>query len=141
MGEAAVDVADDGIAEVHQAGGNAAFGHGVAGKGVEGNGQQRPGVHALEHALHNRDHIAVADKEDASHGGEAEGNADGHAEHHHDGKADQQPGDHTHARSSFPSSSWATMSRVLSSFGSVSVTTMCTTAATMQIMAATGKTE
>ena len=66
MSQTAVDVADDGVAEIHQALGNAALGHGEAGKGVQRDGQQCKAVHALKHALGNGDGAAAAQEQDAS---------------------------------------------------------------------------
>ena len=89
MSQTAVDVADNGVAEVHQALGNTALGHGEAGKGVQGNSQQCKAVHALKHALGNGDGAAAAQEQDAAHGGQAQSarhtnkcdiHGDGHAQ-------------------------------------------------------------
>ena len=80
VSQTAVDVADDGVAEVHQALGNTALGHGEAGKGVQGNSQQCKAVHALKHALGNGDGAAAAQEQDAADGGQAQTHGDGHAQ-------------------------------------------------------------
>ena len=80
MSQSAVDVADDGVTEVHQALGNTALGHGETGKGVQRDGQQCKAVHALKHALGNGDGAAAAQEQDAADGGQAQTHGDGHAQ-------------------------------------------------------------
>ena len=91
MRQTAVNMADDGVAEVHEALGNAALGHGVAGEGVERNGEQRPAVHTFKHTLSHGDKTAAVKEDNAAHCGQAERNADRHTQHHHYGKAYKQP--------------------------------------------------
>ena len=80
MSQTAVDVADDGVAEIHQALGNTALGHGETGKGVQRDGQQCKAVHALKHALGNGNGAAAAQKQDAADGGQAQTHGDGYAQ-------------------------------------------------------------
>ena len=80
MSQTAIDMADDGVAEIHQALGNAALGHGETGKGVQRDGQQCKAVHALKHALGNGDGAAAAQKQDAADGGQAQTHGDGYAQ-------------------------------------------------------------
>ena len=121
----AVDVTHNSVTEFHQAGRDAALGHGVTREGIEGNRQQSPAVHALEHTLRYGLDIdaSAADKDNPSDGRKPQRNADGDAQEHQDCEADEQPCNHTHTTAS-PSISFAICSMVLSSsFGSVSVTT------------------
>ena len=87
MGQAAVDVTHNGITKVHQVFGDAALGHGVAGEGVEGHGQQGPAVHALKGSLGHSDDAAAVQEQNAAHGGQAKGDADGHTQDHQNNKA------------------------------------------------------
>ena len=80
MGQTTVDVADDGVAEVHQALGDAALGHGETGEGIQGDGQQSKTVHALKHTLGDGNGAAAAEEEDAADGGQAQTHGDGHTE-------------------------------------------------------------
>ena len=124
VSQATVDVTHDGVAEVHEALGNTAFGHGVASEGVEGDSQKSPAVHALKHPLGHGDDVAAVQEQDAAHGGQAQGDANGYADDHHDDETDEQPSDH----SSFPPSSFA-----------VRVTSRWMTAQMMHSTPATGK--
>ena len=89
MGQTAVDVAHDGVAEVHQPVGDAAFAHGEAGKGVQGDGQQSEAVHALKHPLGDGDHVAAVQEEDAAYGGQAQAHGDGHPQEQQDKEGNQ----------------------------------------------------
>ena len=124
MGQAAVNVADDGVAEVHQTLGDAALAHGKAGKGVQGNGQQRKAVHALKHTLGDGNGAAAAQKQDAADGGQAQAHGNGHTQEQQYEKGNQQPGNHSLS----PPSGF-----------SVSSTIRLTTAPMMQITPAMGK--
>ncbi len=88
MRQASVDMADDGIAEVHQSLGDASLGHRVARECIERNREKRPGIHSLKHTLADSyDSAGAADDQDAAHGGQAKRDSDRHAENHHYNKA------------------------------------------------------
>ena len=94
MRQAAVNVADNGVAEIHQTLGNTALGHGVTRKGIQGNGQQCPGVHTLEHTLGDGDQGAAVKESDTAHGSQTQCNADRHAQKHKDKETAQKPSNH-----------------------------------------------
>ena len=81
MGEAATDVADEALREVHQAAGDAARVHQLAGEDEERDGHEREAVHAVVEAaqdLRVERHLAVEKEADAGCEQEHEDHGDAH---------------------------------------------------------------
>ena len=103
MAEAAADVADERVGEVHQPLGDAAPAHQLAGEDEERHRHQRERVHAVHHAARDDDpRDGRADQEGRQDGGQSEREYDRNAEQHEDQHAaEQRDPDHLAFRSSY----------------------------------------